>query len=78
MRGAIHPLPQYVFIAWCLVKSTGTTFFYPNILWKIVKVSTVSVAGLRLDIIIIVIIIIININISISIRNKFSQILTKK
>jgi hypothetical protein len=20
MRGAVHPLPQYVFIAWCLVK----------------------------------------------------------
>jgi hypothetical protein len=20
MRGAIHPLPQYVFMAWCLVK----------------------------------------------------------
>jgi hypothetical protein len=20
MRGAIHPLPQYIFMAWCLVK----------------------------------------------------------
>jgi hypothetical protein len=25
MSGAIHPLPQYAFMAWCLVKSTGTT-----------------------------------------------------
>jgi hypothetical protein len=26
MRGAIHPLPQYAFMAWCSVKkSTGTT-----------------------------------------------------
>jgi hypothetical protein len=24
MSGAIHPLPQYAFMAWCLVKSTGT------------------------------------------------------
>jgi len=29
MRGAIHPLPRYAFMAWCLVKSTGTTLpFY--------------------------------------------------
>jgi hypothetical protein len=25
MSGAIHPLPQYAFMAWCLVKSTGIT-----------------------------------------------------
>jgi hypothetical protein len=25
MSGAIHPLPQYVFMALCLIKSTGTT-----------------------------------------------------
>jgi len=25
MSGAIPPLPQYAFMAWCLVKSTGTT-----------------------------------------------------
>jgi hypothetical protein len=25
MSEAIHPLPQYAFMAWCLVKSTGTT-----------------------------------------------------
>jgi len=29
MRGAILPLPQYVFMAWCLVKSTGTTLPLP-------------------------------------------------
>jgi hypothetical protein len=29
MRGAIHPLPQYAFMAWCSVKnSTGTTLIY--------------------------------------------------
>jgi hypothetical protein len=25
MSGAIPPLPQYAFMAWCLVKSTGAT-----------------------------------------------------
>jgi hypothetical protein len=34
MSGAIHPLPQYAFMAWCLVKSTGTTlpftFYHKN------------------------------------------------
>jgi len=25
MSEAIHPLPQYAFMAWCLVKSTETT-----------------------------------------------------
>jgi hypothetical protein len=29
MSGAIHPLPQYAFMAWCLVKSTGTTLLLP-------------------------------------------------
>jgi hypothetical protein len=24
MSGAIHPLPQHAFMAWCLVKSTGS------------------------------------------------------
>jgi hypothetical protein len=30
MRGSIHPLSQYTFIAWCSVKITGTNlpFFY--------------------------------------------------
>jgi len=23
MSGAIHPLPQYAFMAWCLVKAQG-------------------------------------------------------
>jgi hypothetical protein len=30
MRGAIPPLPQYAFMAWCLVKSTGTTLPLPT------------------------------------------------
>jgi hypothetical protein len=29
MSGAIHPLPQYAFMVWCLVKSTGTTLPLP-------------------------------------------------
>jgi hypothetical protein len=29
MSGAIHPLPQYVFVAWCSVKSTGATLPLP-------------------------------------------------
>jgi hypothetical protein len=38
MRGAIHPLPQYAFMAWCSIKnqnSTGTftfTFLLPGTL----------------------------------------------
>jgi hypothetical protein len=31
MSGAIHPLPQYAFMAWCLVKSTGTTLPLPGL-----------------------------------------------
>jgi hypothetical protein len=29
MLGAIHPLPQYAFMAWCSVKSTGITLPLP-------------------------------------------------
>jgi hypothetical protein len=29
MSGAIHPLPQYAFMAWCLIKSTGI-FNFPS------------------------------------------------
>jgi hypothetical protein len=28
MRGAIHPFPQYAFIAWCLVKHRDNFTFY--------------------------------------------------
>jgi hypothetical protein len=28
MSGAIHPLPQYAFMVWCLVKITGTTLHF--------------------------------------------------
>jgi hypothetical protein len=41
MSGVIPPLPQYAFMAWCLVKSTGTTLpftFYLTVFW-IFKVS---------------------------------------
>jgi hypothetical protein len=27
MSGAIHPLPQYAFMAWCLVKKCRDTFY---------------------------------------------------
>jgi hypothetical protein len=27
MSGAIHPLPQYAFMAWCLVKAQGQLYF---------------------------------------------------
>jgi hypothetical protein len=36
MSGAIHPLPQYAFMAWCSVKkSTGTTSLYFNVFYLI-------------------------------------------
>jgi hypothetical protein len=28
MSGAIHPLPQYAFMAWCLVKAQGKLLLY--------------------------------------------------
>jgi hypothetical protein len=28
MSGAIHPLPQYAFMAWCLVKAQGQLYLY--------------------------------------------------
>jgi len=28
MRGAILPLPQYAFMAWCLVKAQGQLYHY--------------------------------------------------
>jgi hypothetical protein len=28
MSGAIHPLPQYAFMAWCLVKTQGQLYLY--------------------------------------------------
>jgi hypothetical protein len=28
MSGAIHPLPQYAFIAWCSVKAQGQLYLY--------------------------------------------------
>jgi len=29
MSGAIHPLPQYAFMAWCLVKAQGQLYLLP-------------------------------------------------
>jgi hypothetical protein len=29
MRGAIHSLPQYTFMAWCSVESTGQLQMFP-------------------------------------------------
>jgi hypothetical protein len=28
MRGAIHPLPQYAFMAWCSVEALGQLYLY--------------------------------------------------
>jgi hypothetical protein len=30
MGGAMPPLPQYAFIAWCSVKAQGQLYFYQN------------------------------------------------
>jgi hypothetical protein len=32
MRGAIPPLPQYVFMAWCLVKHRDNFTFHLNVI----------------------------------------------
>jgi len=32
MRRAIPPLPQYAFMAWCSLKSTGATLSLPSVL----------------------------------------------
>jgi len=37
MRGAIPPLPQYAFVAWCLVKAQGQIYLYlKEIGWEVV------------------------------------------
>jgi hypothetical protein len=50
MRGAIPPLPQYVFMAWCLV-STGTTLlnlmFYSLLLLKTEIYKTITLPVLQ-------------------------------
>jgi hypothetical protein len=40
MSGGLPPLPHYVSMAWCSVKSTGTTLLTPwsmNLLEKLIK-----------------------------------------
>jgi hypothetical protein len=34
MRGAIPPLPQYVFMAWCLVKHRDNIFYLLYGMWQ--------------------------------------------
>jgi len=34
MPGAIPPLPQYTFMAWCLVKAEGHLYLLPLPKWK--------------------------------------------
>jgi hypothetical protein len=43
MRGAILPLPQYVFMAWCVVKDRNNITFYPNNLF--LKTVSIEKAG---------------------------------
>jgi hypothetical protein len=31
MSGVIYPLPQYAFLAWCLVKAQGQLYLYPQL-----------------------------------------------
>jgi hypothetical protein len=33
MSGAIHPLPQYAFMAWCLVKHRDFTFYFVKLIF---------------------------------------------
>jgi len=33
MRGALHPLPQYVFIAWCSVKHRDDLSYFLQRCW---------------------------------------------
>jgi hypothetical protein len=35
MSGAIHPLPQYAFMAWCLLKAQGQLYLYLAVEWQI-------------------------------------------
>jgi len=37
MRGAIHPLPQYVFMTWCSVKAEGLHLY---LLWYVKRYDT--------------------------------------
>jgi hypothetical protein len=50
MSGAILPLPQYVFMAWCLVKHRGnfTFFTYPGFQKKFARLKIPKLGGLAL------------------------------
>jgi hypothetical protein len=37
MGGAIHPLPQYAFMAWCLVKAQGQLYLFLLLAQKILE-----------------------------------------
>jgi hypothetical protein len=45
MRGAIHPLPQYAFMAWCLVKHRDNFAFYLNLHKELYKSITYTITN---------------------------------
>jgi hypothetical protein len=48
LHGAIPPLPQYAFMEWCSVKSTGTTLPFTFLLNNYCKYATISVSGRKM------------------------------
>jgi hypothetical protein len=49
MSGAIHSLPQYAFMAWCLVKAQGQLYLY--IYLKVIRYEGVDLVELAHDMI---------------------------
>jgi hypothetical protein len=47
MSGAIPPLPQYAFMAWCLVKAQGKLYLYLVLLIKVIYFSVESLGVLK-------------------------------
>jgi hypothetical protein len=49
MSGAIHPLPQYAFMAWCSVKAQGQLYLYCSQSFIQCEVEALSVREKQLE-----------------------------
>jgi hypothetical protein len=52
MSGAIPPLPQYAFMAWCLVKSTGTSLPLPYLIYQMEEYSVLKLKSKSVSLIV--------------------------
>jgi len=50
MSGAIYPVAQYAFMAWCSVKAQGQLYLYLYLLWQFSMTMTVWTRGTFMDV----------------------------